>query len=141
MQAGAPFGFLNGGKGWNRHVSPPWTGIILLLRHWHDPNRPDAGMPMDLVAVLVFVALAVLAFRSPWPAEFRAFLVLAVALPLCIGHLQSGMRYMEAAWPGFAVAADRLVDHELVVTAMIVIALVFLNAYTLHVWSGGQFVG
>ena len=139
VQADEPLGFLRAGSAWGRHISPPWTGMLALLRHWGQPNRGDVGFGLDLVVMVVFVGLAWASFHHPWPIDFRVFLVLAVALPLCSGTLQSASRYMLAAWPGFAVAADLLVDHVPAIV-LVVAACVVLSVVSLHGWSVGNFV-
>jgi hypothetical protein len=142
VQAREPLGFLFAGKAWGRHLSPPWTAVANLISFAGDPHRPDVGSPLDLVAVLGFVGLAAVAMARPsWPIEMRVFLALAVLLPLCSGTLQSGMRYMESAWPAFLIAADWLVKRSIRVTAVVVVGEVALTGIVLQRWASGLFVG
>jgi len=141
IQAGEPFGFLAAGRAWGRHLTWPWVGIISFFHHATEANRPDVGQPIDLIAVTLFVVLTILIFHRPWPTELRVFLLLAVVVPLASGTLQSGARYMEVAWPGFAVAADVLDRQPVLIRALVIVGCLFLATMALRAWSSGLFVG
>ena len=141
LQAGEPLGFLTAGAAWGRHLAWPWVGVVAFLHHATEANRPDVGQPVDLIAVSLFVVLTILIFRRPWPTELRVFLLLAVVVPLSSGTLQSGARYMQVAWPGFAVAADMLDRQPPMIRTMVILASLFLATMALRAWSSGLFVG
>ena len=140
LQAGDGLGFLTAGRPWGRHLSLPWTPVVTALRSLRHGSTVY-GSPLDLAILLGFLVVVAMAFRRPWPWSARALLVGMVVVPLCSGVATSMARYMLAAWPAFAVIADRGDEAGSLVRPAVLLALAVATVPVLDSWSRGSFVG
>jgi hypothetical protein len=95
QQVGDPWAFWNAQDQWHRHLSRagPLGGIWSALVHWTPSNAgPQHAVAVNaegLVALIVFVALAVVAWRR-FGAAYGLFAVVSLAIPLS---------YPSSRWP------------------------------------------
>jgi hypothetical protein len=95
QQIGHPWAFWNAQERWHRDLSPagPFGGIWNALVHWTPsdtgPTHAIAVNAEDLVALVLFVALAVVAWRR-FGAPYGLFATVSLAIPLS---------YPSSRWP------------------------------------------
>jgi hypothetical protein len=140
VQAGDGLGFTDAADAWYRKPSMPWTPIVIAVRSLR-AGIHSFGTPLDLVAMAVFLGLAYLAFRRPWPWSARLLILTMVIAPMFTTLAASMARYMLAAWPAFAVAADRRDDCSLAMKAGILLLAGITTLGMLQDWSYGHWVG
>jgi hypothetical protein len=140
VQAGDGLGFMHASYAWHRTPSMPWTPVVIAVRAMRNGVH-GLGTPLDLAAMAVFVGLVYLSFRRPWPWSARLLVVALVLGPIFTTLATSMSRYMIAAWPAFAVAADRRGDCSLAMKAGILLVAAVTTLGMLQDWSYGNFVG
>jgi hypothetical protein len=155
-----PWGFSRAQRLWERHLAPPWVGLIdgaRVLLPGHPPflEPLEGGFPRlelysggfldahayNLVAAVAGLWLAVLALRKLRPA-YGAFALAGVLLPLMtpsrLQPLQSMPRFLVVLFPIFAVLAIRLKDKPLATACTIatfaMIQGFFIARFALWFW-------
>jgi hypothetical protein len=116
IQAGDGLAWVRIQGAWHRELAAPLVPVGQFL--WDqlgDIATGDAdllarasreGTWLDLLAAVLFVALAVAAFRQRWPWVASLLIVVFVAVAVSYSPLAGASRYVLAAWPAFAVLAD-----------------------------------
>jgi hypothetical protein len=152
QQAGDAFAFTHGSEGWGRHLSLPWGPVNATLRAYVHGGGPHLqgwswstlsalGSPRDLIATYLFLALFIVSVVRPWPWSARAFILAMVLMPLATGIVQSMSRYVLAAWPAFAVAADVVPARaRRSALGIATVAFVVVSIGVLRDWSNGLFI-
>lgn len=109
-QTGDPLTFSQAQGAWARDVSLPWEPITRALAQirWQFPQV--TGMWLNLVAMVgVGAAVCVVVLRArrgTWPAGPALWAAVAWAAPLCTTLPSAQSRFVLAAWPVTALAAD-----------------------------------
>jgi hypothetical protein len=98
------------------------------------------GSPRDVLAAYLFLGLSLVALFRPWPWSARAHLAIMTLVPLSTGVTIAMNRYVLAAWPGFAVAAELVERAPKWVRALLVAMLTAGTIAVVHDWSRGFLV-
>ena len=104
---GDPLAGMHAESVWQRGLAPPWQAFVNFF-------TPPRGAFIDLAFALLFIALAVFAWRT-LRAPYALYTTLTLLIILCTGQLYSLMRLGLELFPAFAVLAiagrTRLLDR------------------------------
>jgi mannosyltransferase PIG-V len=151
VQAHDGLAFLSSPEAWGRKVSLPWTPLGSSIRAYVYGPRPGVagwswatiehvGSPRDVLAAYLFLGLSLVSLFRPWPWAARTLLAVMTLVPLSTGVTIAMNRYVLAAWPGFAVAADLFDRAPRWVRALAIAMLAAGSIAVIHDWSKGFLV-
>jgi hypothetical protein len=148
QQGGDPWAFWNAQDEWHRHLSRagPFAGIWNALVHWTPshagPQHAIAVNVEGLVALVIFVALAVVAWRR-FGSAYGLFAALSLAIPLSYPSsrwpLLSLPRFGLVIFPLFLALAALTANRPRAHTAVVACSALFLGIAVVQ-WALWQWV-